>query len=119
MLGTQLMLKSYTKIINEVILGQIPPEFHGKTVPSLSQDKAYYSAKTDFFLKAIRAWICLHLHDFYLGLTPLVSVLPVQFTVKSGFVGILFLGDRLLRKSLQSWVFVTPRQCKMGQSFGF
>lgn len=60
MLETEAKLKSYTQIVNEMILGQIPPEIHGKTVPSLSQDKPYYSAKRDFFLKVIRAWICLH-----------------------------------------------------------
>lgn len=54
------MLRSYTKIVNEVILSQIPPEIHGKNVPNLSQDKSYYSAKPDFFLEVIRAGMCLH-----------------------------------------------------------
>lgn len=54
------MLRSYTKIVNEVTLGQIPPEIQAKIVPNLSQDKPYHSAKPDFFLKVIRAWVSLY-----------------------------------------------------------
>lgn len=60
MLETELMLKSYPQIVSEVMLGQIPLEFCGKNVPSLSQDKPYYSAKSDFVLKVITGWISLH-----------------------------------------------------------